>query len=317
MRIDELRLIAFGPFTGTVLDLSGGQEGFHLVYGANEAGKSSALRALRYALYGIPERSADNFIHPYAKMRIGTVIRSADRQVFEFVRRKGRGSTLHATDNASSLDETDLQHYLGHVHADLFDTMFAIGHEDLVRGGRDIVKGGGDVGRLVFSAASGIVNLREIQNDLQEATNRLFRPSGQKQTINEALARLSRHRKDLRDAQLPGREWAGHDEALRAATADKTAVEARLAEQQKELNRLRRIQEALPSSPAARNSYTTLRTVRRPLFCRRIFLKNAASCSRPATSLSEKKNRPEKPSMPRNASFQNWTLRPVFWTTTI
>ncbi|MBU4054152.1 MAG: AAA family ATPase, partial [Proteobacteria bacterium] len=48
MRIDELRLIAFGPFTGTTLDLSQGREGFHIIYGPNEAGKSSSLRALRY-----------------------------------------------------------------------------------------------------------------------------------------------------------------------------------------------------------------------------------------------------------------------------
>ena len=42
MKILELALAAFGPFTDLVLDLSGGHEGLHLVYGPNEAGKSSA-----------------------------------------------------------------------------------------------------------------------------------------------------------------------------------------------------------------------------------------------------------------------------------
>ena len=45
MKILELALHAFGPFTDVVLDLSAGQEGLHLIYGPNEAGKSSALRA--------------------------------------------------------------------------------------------------------------------------------------------------------------------------------------------------------------------------------------------------------------------------------
>ena len=54
MKILELALHAFGPFTDAVLDLSAGQEGLHLIYGPNEAGKSSALRALRQALFGIP-----------------------------------------------------------------------------------------------------------------------------------------------------------------------------------------------------------------------------------------------------------------------
>ena len=44
MRIDALRLIAYGPFSDVNLDLSKGREGCHLVYGLNEAGKSSALR---------------------------------------------------------------------------------------------------------------------------------------------------------------------------------------------------------------------------------------------------------------------------------
>jgi len=246
MRIDELRLMAFGPFTDLSLDLSGGRQGFHLIYGANEAGKSSALRALRDLLYGIPERSTDNFIHPYSKMRLGAAIRSSKGQAFEFIRRKGRVNTLRTADDNSLLEETDLQQYLSGVNADLFVTMFGIGHEDLVQGGQDIIRGGGEVGRLVFSAGSGIVNLREIQNDIQEKADQLFRPSGQKQKINTTLGMLKNHRKDLREAQLPGQEWVKHDEALRAALARKKIVETKLIAQQKKLSRLRRIREALP-----------------------------------------------------------------------
>jgi len=246
MRIDELRLMAFGPFTDAPLNLSGGRQGFHLIYGANEAGKSSALRALRYLLYGVPERSTDNFIHPYSKMRLGAAIRSSKNQVLEFVRRKGRINTLRTADDNSLLEETDLQQYLSGVNADLFVTMFGIGHEDLVQGGQDIIRGGGEVGRLVFSAGSGIVNLREIQNEIQEKADQLFRPSGQRQKINTTLSRLKSNRKELREAQLPGQEWVKHDEALRAALKRKDIVEAELIAQQKNLSCLQRIQEALP-----------------------------------------------------------------------
>ncbi len=45
MRVDRLRLIAYGPFTGRELDLSSGAQGLHVIFGPNEAGKSSALRA--------------------------------------------------------------------------------------------------------------------------------------------------------------------------------------------------------------------------------------------------------------------------------
>ncbi|MEN8808619.1 MAG: AAA family ATPase [Desulfobacterales bacterium] len=246
MRIDALRLIAYGPFTAVELDLSKGREGCHLVYGLNEAGKSSALRALRHMLYGIPERSADNFIHPYAKMRIGATIRNHKGDAFEVIRRKGRGHTLRAADDTSVVEEAELQRLLSGVNVDLFATMFGMGYDDLVRGGRDIVQGGGDSGQLVFAAGSGIVNLTDIQNDLQLHADALFRPSGQKPKINAALGRLSRNRKELREAQLPGQEWLRHDTALTAALNKKKTVEEELIVLLRDLNRLRRIWEALP-----------------------------------------------------------------------
>ena len=63
MKINRLQLIAYGPFSGTTLDFSNHQVGFHLMYGPNEAGKSTALRALRNVLFGIPVRTPDSF-HP-------------------------------------------------------------------------------------------------------------------------------------------------------------------------------------------------------------------------------------------------------------
>ena len=59
MKILELALHAFGPFTDAVLDLSAGQEGLHLIYGPNEAGKSSALQGA----------AASTLRHPRAVVR--------------------------------------------------------------------------------------------------------------------------------------------------------------------------------------------------------------------------------------------------------
>lgn len=64
MKIIELRLSAFGPFTNRVLDLSAGDQGLHVIFGPNEAGKSSALRAIYALLYGIPAQTADAYLPP-------------------------------------------------------------------------------------------------------------------------------------------------------------------------------------------------------------------------------------------------------------
>ena len=47
MKLLTLDLMAVGPFSGAVLDLSAGEHGLHLVYGPNEAGKTAVLQALQ------------------------------------------------------------------------------------------------------------------------------------------------------------------------------------------------------------------------------------------------------------------------------
>ena len=53
MRLKKLHLKAFGPFTDRVLDFGAHAKGLVLVHGPNEAGKSSALRAISDLRFGI------------------------------------------------------------------------------------------------------------------------------------------------------------------------------------------------------------------------------------------------------------------------
>jgi len=247
MKILEVKLLAFGPFTDKPLKLDAGQEGFHIVYGPNEAGKSSALRALRQMLYGIPERSLDDFIHPYAKIRIGGVLRRSDGTVLELIRRKGRIHTLRAPDDETLINESHLQTFLGGVDADLFATMFGIDHADLVSGGHEIIQGGGNIGQVLFAAGSGISDLRKIQDELQTQADNLFKPSAQKPRINEAVTALKKNQKAIREAQLPDQQWLRHDQALREALKRKRSIDGDLEQKMRERQRLERIKEAFPA----------------------------------------------------------------------
>jgi len=88
MRILELHLRAIGPFTDLSLDLSAGDNGLHIIYGPNEAGKSSALRALSCLFFGFPTQLDDNFLHPYSSLRVGARICNDQNEQLEFLRRK-------------------------------------------------------------------------------------------------------------------------------------------------------------------------------------------------------------------------------------
>ncbi|HEX7451326.1 MAG TPA: AAA family ATPase, partial [Polyangiaceae bacterium] len=91
MRFLKLGFAAFGPFTGLELDLSGGAPGgFHMIFGPNEAGKSSALRGVHDLLFGFPERTQDAHVHPNAELRIAATLAGDSGQVVSVQRLKRR-----------------------------------------------------------------------------------------------------------------------------------------------------------------------------------------------------------------------------------
>jgi uncharacterized protein YhaN len=79
MRIERLLLERYGHFTGQELDFSSPEVRLHVVLGANEAGKTTALHAVRDLLFGIDERSSFDVLHDYKVMRRDAIHRAHGR----------------------------------------------------------------------------------------------------------------------------------------------------------------------------------------------------------------------------------------------
>ena len=244
MKILTLNLEAFGPFTGLVLDLSRGSEGLHLIYGDNETGKSSALRALRGLLFGIPVRSTDNFRHQNKDLRIGARVRHSDGSELTFVRRKARKNSL-VDPHGKALADTALVNYLGGVNEDLFSTLYGINHRELVQGGQDILAAKGDVGQSLFDAGMGGVSLRKVIESLDADAGELFKTRG-KQRIDILVTQFKEVRSRRKTLSLSSRDWAEHDGALRTARKEKKAVVQELGKFRSEQEKVERIQKCLP-----------------------------------------------------------------------
>lgn len=258
MKFRRLDLTAFGPFTDVALDFSGGPDGLHMVYGPNEAGKSSALRALCGLLFGIPHVCPDDFIHPYHRLRIGAELEATDGRRLAFVRLKGKSNTLRTPDEAEPLEDARLADFTGGITESRFLQMFGIDHARLIQGGEEIIRGGGEMGQILFAGGAGIANLRTVQDDLGAEADALFRPSAQKPALNAALSALKTVRQAMREAQLPAGEWSEHNAALETALAEKERLTAALAEKMRERSRLERIGKALPAMGRRRELQTAL-----------------------------------------------------------
>ncbi|MEW5773360.1 MAG: AAA family ATPase [Thermodesulfobacteriota bacterium] len=244
MRIERLELTAFGPFTDAGLDFSAGSPGgLHLVLGANEAGKSSALRGLLGFLYGIPERSADNFLG-HKELRVAALLRTAAGASLAATRRKGRKNTLLGPDG-QPLDESLLRAELAGLPQPVFEALFGLDHARLRQGGQELAEAHGGLGQSLFAAAAGLARLRAADARLAEEADTLFKSRGQVQRINAALADHKRLNAEAAALAAPPAE---HERLSRELTQAETARDALAAEHDaraRELAELTRVRAAL------------------------------------------------------------------------
>ena len=245
MELCRLDLTAFGPFTDHRLDFESSGAALHIVYGANEAGKSSALRGLKALLYGIPTRTADNFIHAHQQMRVAGCLRSQHGEELDFMRRKGRKDTLLSVEG-DPLDPMALKLFLQGVSADFFESLFGIDHSALVRGGEEILDQKGEVGQALFSAALGSQMLHQLLDELDAEADALFLPRGSTRRINSAVKAYSDLQREIREKSLSSTVWKSKCSDVERAISRLNAIAEDISTSVSELNRLRRIKRVQP-----------------------------------------------------------------------
>ena len=245
MKIKRLELKAVGPFTDRTLDFSSINPGLHIIYGPNEAGKSSSLRALKALLYGFPQQTPDNFLHNYEQLLVGGCLENSDGEELVFWRRKKRiGDIIDVAGNP--LPTNVLAQFLHGVDPEIFESLYGIDHDTLVRGGEDILAQKGEVSQALFAAGAGISSLREVIDQLEKEASELFKSTGQLPEINKAIKRFKELQKEAREASLSCKDWKEHQKALKIAEAERAKLESERDHKNKELRRLERLAQAIP-----------------------------------------------------------------------
>ena len=245
MQLTELHLKAFGPFTDQVLPLGSGTQRLVLVYGLNEAGKSSALRAIAGLRFGIDARSKDRFVHDYAQMRVGGVFVDALGQTYSLMRRKGSGVTLKFADFAR--DGVELpqpvpaavnQLLTGGLSQDDYKTMFGLDHAALRAGGEALVRGEGEIGAALFEASAGAGDVQKMLAELDASAKKFYMPAANAKNarINQALADYKSHHEAYKKAQIKPARWEAADNAQKEARNALDTARLELQNRQNELS---------------------------------------------------------------------------------
>jgi len=242
VKITRLELKAFGRFTDHTLHLG---PGLHIVHGPNEAGKSTTLRALKAWLFGFPERTLDNFLHANDQLSVGGCLESEDGRELAFYRRKKRKADILDPQGNPLAAET-LAAFLPITEQAVFESLYGLTHEDLIKGGEDILAQKGEVGQALFSAGAGISSLRGVLSGLESEAEALFTARGTKREINEALTAYKETQKIVREASLSSRDWHELNHELQAAQVALKSIEEQHGQKDRRRRQLERIRQLLP-----------------------------------------------------------------------
>jgi len=261
MKIERLDLMAYGSFTAKSLNLSDGNSGLHLIYGDNEAGKSTSLRALIAWLFGIPVRTNDNYLHSNPQLRIGGKLRLSGGQEIEFTRRKGTKGTLLEPASETVMDDSALTPFLpGGMDENLFKQLYGIDHGRLISGGEELLAQSGDLGRALFSAAVGAANFRPILSGLQDDARELFTPRASTKFVNQAMTSFKEAKKRIKDSSLSVAEWNRLKKGLQGALSNIQKMEQDIKEKNKEKSRLERVNRVKSTLAQRRETMAHIKT---------------------------------------------------------
>lgn len=210
MRFKSLILRRYGHFTDFKLEFNhhadeahdeNTRPDFHLLYGPNEAGKSTTLAAITDFLFGIKRITGWGFLHTPQLLEIEGSLRQAQKTV-----KLHRFKNHITNDKGERLDQFPLD--LQGLSRDDYMRRFSFDEQALSEGGEQILSSKGDVGQALFSASAGLSDLKSRTDAAMHSANEFWQP-GKKKNIRliNLKEKLSQNKSDLENVSLDSKAW--------------------------------------------------------------------------------------------------------------
>ena len=238
MRIDSLNLLRYGHFANREISFPPAKPDFYVIYGDNEAGKSTLLRGISALFFGVPVRTPDVHSCKGPELRIEGTISDGARQ-FSFRRRKGTIGTLLNPDE-TQIQDNALAPFLRELDRERFEQFFGLDHERLRAGGEELLRGKGDVGSALFQAA-GLLDLTKILERLDSDARELFSAKSKAKIIGLAIDEYKQARAEVKRLAISASEVKEKEAQLQSAKQKLDELREQSHALQQELVKLRRI----------------------------------------------------------------------------
>lgn len=227
MRLRKLSMDRFGHFTGRQFDFgeAGEKPDFHIIYGPNEAGKTTTMEAALRLFYGFPNREGYAFKHQRSNLQVSGQL-EIDGDLRWFTRLPTRSGAL-VDEAGAPLPETAISALLAGLSEEDYRHLLCLDDETIERGGEEIAQARGDIGRLLFSAAAGVADLSTVLEKVREEADEIWRKRASKTRIAILKRELAQLEKDIRERDVSASAWRSLKKEL--ADARKAEGEARTA----------------------------------------------------------------------------------------
>ncbi|MEA2769087.1 MAG: hypothetical protein QOD93_2049, partial [Acetobacteraceae bacterium] len=252
MRLTRLILGRYGHLNEVELVFPPGH-GLHIVLGANEAGKSTALAAIGDCLFGFPHRTPFAFLHATRDLRIGATLLAADGRKNTFFRRKGRKEDLF-DEQDRPLPQSAIAAFLSGATRERFDRIFGLDGIELRRGGNSILKGEGEVGEQIVSAHTGLHGFRDLVARLDSDAGRLFGDRRGRREFHEAADHYRQARDRVVERKIEPADYKHTQEELSALSQTRAGNALKVQELHAERSMLDRIRRTTPARLALTNA---------------------------------------------------------------
>lgn len=239
MIITDIHIYGYGKLTDFMLsDI----QSLQVIYGENEAGKSTIMSFIHSVLFGFPAKTQSELRYEPkegAKYggRLTAVFPDRGKAVIERVKGKASGDVNVLLEDGTRGGEELLSELLNHIDKNLYQSIFSFN----IHGLQNVNQmKGEDLGRYLFSAGSlGTDHLVSAENILQKELESRFKPNGKKPTMNIKLKEMKQLHRDLKNAEKNNEHYWVLLQEKESIENDLKRIQHELEAQRQELSRLR------------------------------------------------------------------------------
>lgn len=245
MRIEQLILRRYGHFTDFSLDFSApgntesqakgaksGKPDFHILYGPNEAGKSTTLAGITDLLYGFDRVTPWKFLHGNELLEIEATLQQSEHSAV--IKRFKTHLSNKDNDRLASFP-LDLQG----LSKEEYQQRFSFDEKTLKDGGDQILNSQGDVGQALFSASSGLADFTNRLDAILAPAYSFWTPGRKsKLRLNDLKKALQENKSQLNELKLDVKALQVKQSELEKCTVDLTDARIQKTEIAKKIKSL-------------------------------------------------------------------------------